>query len=143
MSGFTDAFYGELTEFYKARALPSKPAYYNTAEQPSTWFPPVKVGGAAPQPLPEPHSHTVDAVCTLTHSHSPLRGGVPQVWEVWGADLTLSPVHKAGVGCVHAEKGISLRFPRFLRERPDKGCEEATESRAVASMFSAQHSRKE
>lgn len=51
MSGFTDAFYEELTSFYKARALSSKPAYYNTAEEPSAWFPPLKVGGATPVPL--------------------------------------------------------------------------------------------
>ena len=32
-----------------------------------------------------------------------------------GADLSLSPVHKAAAGLVHPQRGIS-GFPRFLRE---------------------------
>lgn len=35
-----------------------------------------------------------------------------EVWEVRGADLSVSPVHRAGQGLVHSDRGMGLRFPR-------------------------------
>lgn len=32
-----------------------------------------------------------------------------EVWEIRGADLTISPVHKAAVGHLHPDRGVSLR----------------------------------
>lgn len=128
MSGFTDEFYRKWSAFYldpanemliehesEARKM------YDTKESPQWWFRP-------------PHPHQNDG-----SSGSGLRG---HVWEIKGADLTLSPVHQAALGFLSAERGISLRFPRFLRLREDKGPEDTTSPKQLADLYRAQ-ARKE
>jgi DNA ligase 1 len=61
------------------------------------------------------------------------------VLEVRGAELTLSPVHRAALGAVRAGAGLALRFPRFTgRYRDDKGPTEATTSKELLEMYRRQ-----
>jgi DNA ligase-1 len=71
--------------------------------------------------------------------------GVPDVWfepqEVWEvafADITLSPTYTAAIGLVSEERGLSLRFPRFLKVREDKGIDEATSRDYLALLWRKQ-----
>ncbi|MEW5298883.1 MAG: hypothetical protein WDW36_001957 [Sanguina aurantia] len=64
-----------------------------------------------------------------------------EVWELRGADLTLSPVHRAAAGVCHAERGISLRFPRFIQRREDKLPEDASTPDYVSQLYNKQSRR--
>ncbi|KAI4912379.1 uncharacterized protein J4E92_010009 [Alternaria infectoria] len=63
------------------------------------------------------------------------------VWEVKTADLTLSPRYRAAADEVSGGgKGVSLRFPRFIKERDDKKPDQASSSRMIAEMYQRQES---
>ena len=71
--------------------------------------------------------------------------GEPEVWfepqEVWEmafADITLSPTYTAAIGLASEERGLSLRFPRFLRVREDKSIDEASTSEYLACLWRKQ-----
>jgi DNA ligase-1 len=75
-------------------------------------------------------------------------GGYPDVWfepqEVWEmafADITISPTYTAAIGMVSEAKGLSLRFPRFLKNREDKGIEEASTSEFLAGLWRKQEEK--
>ncbi|KAH4153749.1 DNA ligase [Parastagonospora nodorum] len=64
-----------------------------------------------------------------------------EVWEVAFADLTLSPTYTAAIGLVSEERGLSTRFPRFLKVREDKGIDEATEAQELADLYRKQEAK--
>lgn len=57
-----------------------------------------------------------------------------QVVEVLGFEITESPVHTCNWD-PERQRGLALRFPRFVRWRDVKGPEEATTTTEVVSMF--------
>lgn len=61
-----------------------------------------------------------------------------EVWEMAFADITLSPTYTAAIGLVSEERGLSLRFPRFLKVREDKSIDEATSSDYLALLWRKQ-----
>ena len=66
-----------------------------------------------------------------------MRPGV--VLEVRGAELTLSPVHRAGLGAIRPGAGLALRFPRFTGHfRDDRSASEATTTQELLRLYRTQ-----
>jgi DNA ligase-1 len=57
--------------------------------------------------------------------------------------VTLSPVSVAALGLVSEQRGLSLRFPRFIRICDDKALEQASTPSFLAKMWSSQNGRKD
>ncbi|KZF24558.1 ATP-dependent DNA ligase [Xylona heveae TC161] len=64
-----------------------------------------------------------------------------EVWEMAFADITLSPTYTAAIGLVSQDRGLSLRFPRFLRVRDDKGIDDASTSDFLAGLWRKQEAK--
>ncbi|KAK9454921.1 hypothetical protein V1511DRAFT_375659 [Dipodascopsis uninucleata] len=66
-----------------------------------------------------------------------------EVWEIKFADITLSPTYSAGKGLSSAlgNRGLSIRFPRFIRKRSDKSIEEASTPRFLVDLYLRQEQR--
>eukprot|EP00762_Andalucia_godoyi_P000550 ANDGO_05268.mRNA.1 DNA ligase 1 len=127
MTGFSDSEFKEFKEFFSHHLVPEKLEEFDTNEQPDYWFD--------------------------VRSHG-------KVWECRGADMTLSLVHTAAFGLARPPKemtkryveatedgdlergksarGVSLRFPRFIRERQDKSVFEASTSEHIAYLYHQQ-----
>ncbi len=82
----------------------------------------------------------------IPHKHPRVDSRVePDVWiepvfvaEILGAELTLSPMHTCCLGKVKPGVGISIRFPRFIRWRPDKSPEDATTEEELYEFYRRQ-----
>ena len=64
-----------------------------------------------------------------------------EVWEMAFADITKSPTYLAALGLVDEDRGLSMRFPRFLKVRDDKGVEEASTAEFLAELWFKQEAR--
>lgn len=114
ISGFTDAFYRSKKEFYDDGSESGEPR--NTRSQKPSF---VHYSGPSPDVWFEPQ----------------------EVWEMAFADITLSPTYTAAIGLVSDERGLSLRFPRFLKERQDKSLEEASTNEFLAALWRKQEAK--
>ncbi|KAG8834684.1 hypothetical protein FRC17_007769 [Serendipita sp. 399] len=115
MSGFTDAFYKSLNDRY--------PIDSETCSKTSLWN--VDTGGYRPSVYFRPS----------------------EVWEVRGAEntafldsLTISPTSVVAQGMIpqSRERGLSLRFPRFIRIRDDKTIEMASSPAFIVQLWNNQ-----
>ena len=64
-----------------------------------------------------------------------------EVWEMAFADITQSPTYLAAIGLVSEDRGLSMRFPRFLKVREDKTIDEASTSEFLASLYRKQEAK--
>ena len=64
-----------------------------------------------------------------------------EVWEMAFADITKSPTYLAALGMVDEDRGLSMRFPRFLKVREDKSIDEASTSEFLAELWRKQELR--
>ena len=57
------------------------------------------------------------------------------------SSITQSPVYMAALGLVSPARGLSLRFPRFIRLREDKGTIDASTPEFLASLWRKQENK--
>lgn len=114
ISGFTDAFYKANKEFYDNGDISGEPK--NVRMQKPSF---IEYPGPSPDVWFEPQ----------------------EVWEMAFADITLSPTYTAAIGLASDERGLSLRFPRFLKKREDKGIEEASTNEFLANLWRKQEAK--
>jgi DNA ligase-1 len=61
------------------------------------------------------------------------------VIEIIGDEITLSPLHTAGLGTIKPDAGLAIRFPRFTgRWRFDKSPEDSTTVKELVEMYKMQ-----
>ena len=64
-----------------------------------------------------------------------------EVWEMAFADITKSPTYLAAIGLVDQDRGLSMRFPRFLKTREDKSIDEASTADFLAELWFKQEAK--
>jgi DNA ligase-1 len=113
ISGFTDAFYKANKEFYDDGSVSGEPKNIKLQKPSFIEYP------GHPDVWFEPQ----------------------EVWEMAFADITISPTYSAAIGLVSEERGLSLRFPRFLKKREDKSIDEASTNEFLAGLWRKQEAK--
>jgi DNA ligase-1 len=115
ISGFTDSFYKANKEFYDDGTVSGEPKNVKFEKPSFIEYP------GHPDVWFEPQ----------------------EVWEMAFADITISPTYSAAIGLVSDERGLSLRFPRFLKKREDKSIDEASTNEFLAGLWRKQEAKAE
>lgn len=106
MTGFTDAFYERLNERY-----------------------------GSPQGT-RAGTHDVPVDLYEAGSLAPAVWWPPtEVWEIRAADVTASPTYPAAMDLAVPGRGLSLRFPRFIRVRDDRAPTTASSPADIARLY--------
>ncbi|MEM2905878.1 MAG: ATP-dependent DNA ligase [Candidatus Bathyarchaeia archaeon] len=63
------------------------------------------------------------------------------VLEVIGDEITLSPLHTAGLGAIRPGSGLAIRFPRLIKFREERAPEDATTVKEIVEMYHSQLKR--
>ena len=83
----------------------------------------------------------------LRHKHPRVDAAIQMdVWfepkiviEIVASEITLSPVHTAGMNAIREKYGLALRFPKFTGKiRDDKNPEDATKVEELVTLYSQQ-----
>lgn len=141
MSGFTDTFYKANRKFYDD----------GSGEEPAATDGDTDEEGNKERENDESEGNSEGRYKNVRKSKPSFveySGPEPDVWfepqEVWEmafADITLSPTYTAAIGLVSQERGLSLRFPRFLKKREDKSIEEASTNEFLAGLYRKQEAK--
>uniref|UniRef100_A0A7S1XVB2 DNA ligase n=1 Tax=Phaeomonas parva TaxID=124430 RepID=A0A7S1XVB2_9STRA len=137
MSGFTDEMYTKLTLFYAGKVLAGKqkkrrkPEAAEGAGSGDSGDKGEPTGRLLPR---KPPNYITNESCRVWFDAC-------EVWTIRGAEFSLSPTHMCAQGRIAcaAGRGLALRFPRFLHERPDKTTAEATTPAQILELYTKQH----
>lgn len=91
-------------------------------------------------PIKEKEKHRISYKCKINPD---IYVEPKAVWEVKAASFSLSPLYRVGEREFEEDKGISMRFPRFIREREDKTVEMATNTAQIIEMYNNQENNTE
>lgn len=144
MSGFSDKVYKEMRQFYDDVEDNDTDANYTLLEKGEESDDVSKANKSENTVTYNGRNNTFPKRPALVEYYGPepdIWFNPCEVWEIAFADITLSPTYTAAIGLVNEDRGLSLRFPRFVRKRIDKGLDEASSNIFLAGLWRKQVAR--